>query len=410
MNPPLQARARNAAGVIPLALFLAFCSAGLVQKFGGTGGLLAYTAAVAAACVVARCCQPLARRLIAVRFRAATAACVILLGVSYVISHPLEDGKGPGRSSDRDEGLELAVGRMLNGENPYYPQNPVAGPLSLLPGAILLATPFVCAGSVGLQNVFWLGAFLVACRRRFADPALALTLTVLPLAISPSCLYEFVSGGDLIANGIYVTLALMAAGDVWSRPVVSRLPAAASLLFLATALASRANFILLLPVFGAFVWSQRGLPRAIAACATTLALSAAIVLPFYAVDPAAFTPLMSRDKLSFADKTLPWAGPALMALTVCAASTAAIMVLRERRERREPDATGDWLRGCALVTLTPMVGAVLIASVLRGAPDFSFLHARFGLMYLFTVLVGWGAALSPAAAPGAASAGTAPTP
>ena len=61
-------------------------------------------------------------------------------------------------------------------------------------------------------------------------------------------------------------------------------------------------------------------------------------------------------------------------------------------------------------TLAPMVGAVLIASVLRGAPDFSFLHARFGLMYLFTALVGWGAALSPAAAPGAASAGTAPTP
>lgn len=397
MNQLLKDRTRDAAGVIPLALFLAFCSAGLVQKFGGTAGLAAYTAAVAAACLVALRCQPLARRLIGGRFRAATAACVLALGVSYVMSHPLEDAKGPGRSSDRDEGLELAVTRMLDGQNPYYPQNPVAGPLSLLPGAILLATPFVCAGSVGLQNVFWLGAFLVACRRRFADPALAFTLTLLPLAISPSCLYEFVSGGDLIANGIYVTLALMAAGQACCRPTVSGLPATASLLFLAMALASRANFILLLPIFGAFVWSQRGLKRAIVACTATLALLAAIVLPFYTVDPAAFTPLMSRDKLSFADKTLPWAGPTLMALTAIAAAAAAIVVLRRQRG---PDSTRDWLRGCALVTLTPMVGAVVIASVLRGAPDFSFLHARFGLMSLFTALVGWGAALSPAAAIG----------
>lgn len=407
MNPPGSSPARHAAGVVPLALFLAFCSAGLVQKFAGTLGLAAYTAAVVAACLLARRCQPVARHLLAARFRAAAVACLLALGVSYVMSHPLEDGKGPGRSSDRDEGLELAVTRMLDGRNPYYPQNPVAGPLSLLPGAILLATPFVCAGSVGLQNVFWLGAFLVACKRRFADPALAFTLTLLPLATSPSCLYEFVSGGDLIANGIYVTLALMVAGRVWCRPSLSRLPAAASLLFLALALASRANFILLLPVFGAFVWNQRGLPRAIAACATTLALYMAIVLPFYAIDPSAFTPLMSRDKLSFAEKALPWAGPALMALTAIAAAIAATKVLRQRPG---PDSARDWLRACTLVTLTPMAGAVVIASLLRGAPDFSFLHARFGLMYLFTALVGWGAVLSPAAAPQVTATGTAPTP
>lgn len=398
--------ARVAPGLAVVACLLAFSSSGLVQKFAGTGGLAAYTLAVAGACLLAVRLQGRVDRLLAGRFRPTAIVCVVLLGLSYGMSHPLEDGKGPGRSSDRDEGLELAVTRMLDGENPYYPQNPVAGPLSLLPGAILLATPFVCAGSVGLQNVFWLGAFLVTCRRRGASPALALTLTGLPLALSPSCLYEFVSGGDLIANGIYVALALLAAGRAWTTEAAPRGSRISATLFLAVALASRANFILLLPVFGAFVWNRNGFARAAFACGATFAAYAALVLPFYAIDPAAFTPLMSRDKLSFADHQLPWAHTALVSLSALAAIAATLRVLRCPK----PVAPCTLLRGCALATLAPMAGAVVIASLLRGAPDFSFLHARFGLMCLFLALLGWGGALSAATARADSPSDSFPTP
>lgn len=370
-------------------LLLAFISSGFVQKYLGTAGLLGYTLILVACLLGIGRASILIETFVNRRELATITWFVIALGTAFLSLHPFEDSRGPGKSSDRDEGLEIAVHRLLDGENPYYPQNEVAGPLSLLPGAILLSVPFVLTGYVGLQNVFWMGMFLWVAARHFRSTSPGLTGLAFTLILSPSVLYEFVSGGDMIANGCYVACALVLAWEFWSRPGLPVLSAIGSALFLATALASRANFILLAPVFGAFIWKAAGIRRAISAGMVIAVIYLAIVLPFYLVDPQAFTPLMSRHKLAFAAGVIPWADKAMIGATTLTCLGFSIWILTAKN----PPGTSMLFRICTFVTLTPMLCAVTVASWIHGSPDFRFMHDRFGLMYLYFAILGWGAAL-----------------
>src|SRR5260370_38096939 len=64
-----------------------------------------------------------------------------------------------GRGSGGDDGLNLGVNELLNGRHPYSVRTYLDNPISPLPGAILLAIPFVLVGSSAYQNLFWLGVF-----------------------------------------------------------------------------------------------------------------------------------------------------------------------------------------------------------------------------------------------------------
>jgi uncharacterized membrane protein len=152
------------------------------------------------------------------------------------------------------------------------------------------------------------------------------------------------------------------------------------------ALASRANFLLLAPLFGAAVWRIAGFRNAFAATALVGLTAAAITLPFYLNDPAGFTPLMSKQKLAGVDHALPWASTAMIGATMLAAILCAWRLIVCRGD--EP--TTAFFRGCTIVTLTPMVCVVLFSSAINGHPDFGFMTDRFGLMYVFFALFGWG--------------------
>jgi hypothetical protein len=374
---------RNA---LVLALLLTFPSTGFVQKYTGLAGVAVYVAlAISVVFLTARygsIFAPWLRR----HFRTLAALAVIGLAVGFVLLHPLEDGRGPGKSSDRDEGLELAVTRMAHGRTPYYPSDKSAGPLSVLPGSIVLAAPFVALENSGYQNVFWLAAFLFGASRFFKDKALALWLLAVPLALSPAAQYEYVSGGDMLANGIYVALFFLLALRSWSKPNVPGPQKWLACLLLGIGLASRSNFFLLLPLFGAVLWRKAGLRHAIAATGIVVLTSAAITLPFYFHDPAGFTPLMAKQKLAVVDQALPWAGNAIIAMTAMAAILGAVVLLR----RAEPGVDRAFFRWCALVTMCPMVCAVALFSLIHGRIDFSFMRDRFGLMYVFFAMIGWG--------------------
>lgn len=374
---------------IVLALLLAFPSTGLVQKYAGLAGVAAYVAGVVCAVFLVARFGALAAPWVRRHFRSVAAVAFAALAAGFFFLHPLEDGRGPGKSSDRDEGLALAVTRMADGQTPYYPRNPVAGPLSVLPGAVILASPFVALGNPGYQNVFWLAAFMGASAWIFRDKALALLLAVVPLGISPSALYEFVSGGDLIANGIYVAVFLLLALKAWTRPDTPAWSKWATCILLGIALASRSNFLLLVPLFGAALWRAVGFPKALLASGGAVLVAAALTLPFYLNDPAGFTPLLAREKMAGADHLLPWASHAMIATTALAGLVGAWVLLRFPGG----DPQRAFFRWCALVTLCPVACAVALFSIVQGRPDFEFTRERFGLMYVFFALWGWGAAL-----------------
>jgi len=380
------AAARPTRDLWVLAVLLAFPSTGFIQKYTGLAGVAGYVAAVIGmvflSVYVTRRFSPWLNR----HFRSLAALVIAGLTVGFVFLHPLEDGRGPGKSSDRDEGLEMAVTRLIHGESPYYPSNKVAGPLSVLPGSMLLAAPFVALGNSGYQNVFWLAVFLFAACNFFRENATALWLFVFPMVVSLAAQHEYVSGGDLIANGIFVALSFLLALNIWGDNTSSSWQRWMACLLVGVALASRANFLLLVPLFGAALWRSAGARKAFLAGSITVLTSAAVTLPFYLNNPEGFTPFGSRNKLAFLDHTLPWASTALIASTVLTAILSALWLLNQR----DGDRRVAFFRGCTLVTLVPMLGAVLISIWASGHPDFGIMKDRFGLMYVFFALLGWG--------------------
>ncbi|MDP3849559.1 MAG: hypothetical protein Q8Q59_03575 [Luteolibacter sp.] len=369
-----------------LALLLAFPSTGFIQKYSGVAGVAVYVAAVIGLLILsarlARHHAPWLR----LHFRGLAILAISGMIAGFIVLHPIEDGRGPGKSSDRDEGLEMAVTRLAHGESPYYPSNRIAGPLSVLPGSMLLAAPFVAIGNSGYQNVFWLAAFLFAASAFLNDKAAALYVLAVPLAVSLSAQYEFVSGGDLIANGIFVALLFLLALKSWKNPSSSGWQRWLACVLVGVALASRANFLLLLPLFGAAMWRMSGLKNALLVTLLAGLVTLSITLPFYLNNPAGFAPLGSSNKLKYWDHILPWASMALIGTTILASLLGSLWLLVGRN--REP--MTSFFRCCAIVTLTPMIGAVLVSSWVNGHPDFGIMKDRFGLMYVAFALLGWG--------------------
>lgn len=368
-----------------LAILLAFPSTGFIQKYAGLWGVAGYVVAVV---VIVFLTAALTRRFSPFLHRQYKGlATLIIVGLAslFISLHPFEDKRGLGKSSDRDEGLEMAVTRIYRGETPYYPSNKTAGPLSILPGSILLSAPFVALGNPGYQNVFWLAAFLLSASFFLRNKAAALWVLVVPIAISTSAQYEFISGGDLIANGIFVALLFLLTFNIWGNPSSPQWQRWLACILLGVCLASRINFLLLVPLFGAAIWKKFGFKAAILSSLLVVVTSISISLPFYLHDPSGFAPLGSRNKIAFADQILPWASAVMIGITILSSSLAALWLLIQRSQ----DSKIAFFRCCTLVTVTPMICAVLVSSWVNGYLDFGIMKDRFGMMYVFFALLGW---------------------
>ena len=101
-----------------LAILLAFPSTGFIQKIAGLWGVAGYVVAVVAVvfltAALTRRFSPFLHR----HFKGLASLIIVGLATSFIILHPFEDKRGTGKSSDRDEGLEMAVTRLCNGETP----------------------------------------------------------------------------------------------------------------------------------------------------------------------------------------------------------------------------------------------------------------------------------------------------
>ena len=190
----------------------------------------------------------------------------------------------------------------------------------------------------------------------------------------------------MLSNGIYVAVALWLYLRYWTSPEPDWGHRIASAVFLGIALASRPNFFLLIPLVGGAVWRWSGFRRAFAGCLLAAVGAAAVTLPFWISNPGGFTPLVAGNKLALIDVHVPWGSVALKGLSALAAIAAGLWLILKRG-----NITISIFFGLAAwVTAVPMVGAVLLYSLTRRVPDFSFMHPRYGLMYLFLGLWAWG--------------------
>lgn len=106
---------------------------------------------------------------------------------------------------DRDEALELALGRLFRGEFPYSYNTTLGGRITCLSGSLLLALPgWLAAGRAELSTILWapLGAALLwdaarlTKREEWAAPAMAAYFWGPPMVLN------LVYGSDLIWMGV----------------------------------------------------------------------------------------------------------------------------------------------------------------------------------------------------------------
>src|SRR5713226_9351322 len=128
---------------------LAFClvlpSCGVIQKYFGNPGLLIYLVAAStilwiaysylSGLILSRLSEKQALYL-------AVASFVVLVAI-FALLYTSANVHVAGRGSDADDALNLAVSELLHGRYPYYGQTYLHNAIANLPGAILLATPFV---------------------------------------------------------------------------------------------------------------------------------------------------------------------------------------------------------------------------------------------------------------------------
>ena len=380
-----------------LACSLVLPSLGLLQKYFGLVGALVYT--IVSLFALAWAAVLVYRRI----WRAIPDAwltwlaglTIMLLLLFVILSYPLANSGRFGGGSDNDEALIIAATELADGSYPYSQYTYLGNRISPMPGAVILALPFVFLGHVGLQNVFWVAIFLWLSGRLYHDRRQALLLLGTILLLSPVIARNLATGADYVANTLYVLAA-----SVWAIEAASYrrdggwLPFLTAI-FLGVTLSSRANFLLLLPLVFAAIYQRSDLATAIRSSTLTLISFLAITLPFYLWNPAEFSPLITYSELAQFDSVLPAAGLFIPAL---AAASALGLSLRENRT------TTSYLGHAAIVLAIPVLAGTLLASVRQGTINLSFLN--FGVFFLFFgAAAGWPGVMDAAGIPPASSLG-----
>ncbi|MBV8113656.1 MAG: hypothetical protein JO300_02875 [Silvibacterium sp.] len=216
----------------------------------------------------------------------------LLFAVLFPLSHQHRFGVG----SDRDDALRVASAALVHGHYPYYGRTYFGNPITPLPGAVILATPFYLLGNVGLENLFWLAIFLWFSSIYFRERSTALMLVLLTLGAVSANLDDFVVGGDYGINGIYVAIALFAmiATADRDRPLILHI---AACVLLGLAIDSRPTYIVVFPLVAAYLWQHSGPKVALRAVLISGLVAGVSSIPFYLYDPAHFGPLHVTHKL-----------------------------------------------------------------------------------------------------------------
>jgi hypothetical protein len=363
-----------------IAVFF-LASSGTLQQYLGIAGALAYLVALAVLI-------PVAVRFVLPWFLARTSErsalwlallTLVALVVLFAVVYPHANAHGGGGGSDRDDAANIATRHLLHFQYPYSTPTYLGNLVNQLPGALFLDAPFVVLGNSAFQNLFWLVAFFLGLRYYFSDARLALFVTWFTLLATPAVLRELVTGGDLIANTVYVllfTLGVLRFRSGWWKIVAA--------LALGLALSSRANFVFIVPLVFACLVRREGWRSAGAYVGLALAAGACVTLPFYLHDTAHFSPLLASQKVTEFNDVVPHASTLLLV----AAGLLTVYLAVWRTDRH----TLPVFRNNVVVQGFLLAAAVVLSTIRVGHLDFSFLETGYGLFAVFAAAFGiWGA-------------------
>ena len=229
---------------------------------------------------------------------------LVLVAIAIAVIYPRLNVHSPGHGSDRDDALDYAVNALVHGRFPYSARTYLNNQITPLPGTILLSLPSLLVGGVAYMNIAWLALFAATLRLRdggWRSPLFALW----GLLASPGVLIDLATGGDLVANGIYLLGALYLYLRALDGGRVNERAYLAAAILLGLTLSSRFNFALVLLPVTAFAGRRRGWRIAIQGAATASLTFAVVTVPFILHAPDAFPPLHVYHQY---DQVIPHAG------------------------------------------------------------------------------------------------------
>jgi len=284
-NPFSRISPGDYARIIAIACIIFISGAGIIQRYAGVKALGLY------ACILIflflldylylnpRVVQRFSNRSWLLYFFIFITFLILFVIFFYVF--PIANSDKPGMGSDRDDALNVAVRELLSGRYPYYVKTYLGNPISPLPGAIILSTPFVLLGNSALQNLFWLPLFFVVIRLFLLDNRHALKYFWFIVLLSFVVLREFVTGGDLLANNLYIFCGLVSAAVIFTKGKGNLLQKAGILLFLGIAFSSRVNLLIFLPLFWVFLIHKSGWIEATVSLIVITLVFALVTVPFF---------------------------------------------------------------------------------------------------------------------------------
>ncbi|WNC21036.1 MULTISPECIES: hypothetical protein [unclassified Thermosynechococcus] len=317
------------------------------------------------------------------RFYFGVLAITIVFGItSFWILYPLETAGLLGRGSDRDEALNIAFWELIQGRYPYFATTHLGGQITPLPGAILIAAPFILMGNSAYQNLFWIAVFLCLTTIYLESHVSAIVMFIFLAVLSPAFQHEYISGGDLIANSIYILIAIfLQIKALSSNSVIAKVSTS---IFTGIALASRSNFLTLLPPLLVLFWRIAARRVALTYLSLSILTLIFIVMPFYLILPDSFPPFFAGNKLNELNVSMPFASTGVIALTLLIAVLLSLQLIKVPRT----NLLRSFMIYAAVIQALPMGCGVFLISILNQHLDFSFLSHRYGLMFLFFAL--WG--------------------
>jgi hypothetical protein len=346
---------------------LVFPSLMITQKYLGWAGVVAYLVLAAAAVAIWRSHPfglPMSDRVV----RSLAAVTFALVVVIFLTVYPRVNSQLSGQGSDDDDANNVGAIALIHGHSPYAERTYIGSALHQLPGAFVLSLPFVLAGTSAIQNLFWLPLFFLAVREETKSNRVALHLAWLVLFFSPTVMHQVVTGTGYVANTIYVVLGLW-----WLLWTTHRDLAAVAW---GVALATRANFLLLIPIAFGGLRQRQGTKTAVRATALTLATVLMLSLPFYLHDPLNFGPAEGANRLFRFDSLIAYSGETMLFV----AAALAVFFARTPMDR------GDVFRNCAIVQAIAPIAGTLLGTIQRGIPDLSY--ATYGTFFSWFAFMG----------------------
>jgi len=305
------------------------------------------------------------------------AALTIAALIAFVaVAYPIANSGRFGAGSDADEALLIGTQELLAGRFPYYPKTYLGNLISPMPGAMLLAIPFVLIKFLAVQNVFWLGVFYVAVRHYLKSGIWALALLWTILIFSPTVFQNLATGADYTANTIYVLAAMWLMVKLISKADAPEWKKLLPTILFGVGLASRSNFILLTPLLFSALVQNAGLKAAIKYSAIAGVICLLVIAPFWLYEPTGFAPfLVQAGKLESLEDVLPFAR---IIIPLAGVLVTAILSF----QKMETDCA-VLFRNSAVVQIFALLFTALVSSVHNGRPDLFFGQSGYGMFTLF---------------------------